>query len=160
MDRVNRILEDKQYQLYVEKNEAAEGKRIFCRHNMAHFLDVARIAMLMNVERALGIEKEVIYAAALLHDIGRFAEYADGTPHEEASAKLAPEILQRCGFADDEERLICQAIASHRDRTIAEECSLSGILYLADKASRSCHSCKARTLCKWSEEKKNMTIKY
>lgn len=160
MDRVNRILEDKQYQLYVEKNEAAEDKRIFCRHNMAHFLDVARIAMLMNVERTLGIGEEIIYAAALLHDIGRFAEYADGTPHEEASAKLAPEILQRCGFTDEEEALICQAIASHRDRTVAGESSLSGILYLADKASRACHSCKARTLCKWSEEKKNMIIKY
>lgn len=160
MDRVNAILADDKYQLYLKKNEEAEGDRIFCHHNMEHFLDVARIAMLMNAERGLGIAKELIYATALLHDIGRFAEYEEGIPHEEASANLAPDILQRCGFAKEEEQVICKAIMSHRDATVKEEDSLSSLLYLADKASRACHSCKAKAECKWSEEKKNLTILY
>ena len=62
--------------------EEAEQKREFCRHQMPHLLDVARIAYILNLERQLGIEKEVIYTAALLHDIGKFGQYRDGIPHE------------------------------------------------------------------------------
>lgn len=160
MDRVNRILQNKEYQLYIEKNAAAEGERIFCRHNMEHFLDVARIAMLLNLEKGLSIDKGLIYATALLHDIGRWKEYEDGTPHEVAGARIAPGILADCGYKEEEKKMICKAILSHRDASVAEEDGLSGILYVADKLSRSCHSCQARSLCKWSEEKKNLTIKY
>ena len=160
MDRVNRILQNKEYQLYLGKNVAAEDERIFCRHNMEHFLDVARIAMLLNVERNLGIDKGTLYAAALLHDIGRWKEYEDGTPHEVASARIAPKILADCGYTEEERALICKAILSHRDASVAPEESLDGILYEADKLSRPCHSCQAKALCKWSEEKKNLSIKY
>ena len=59
--------------------------RIFCGHDMAHFLDVARLAYLFNLEENLKLEKEEIYTAALLHDVGRFVQYEDGTPHQLAS---------------------------------------------------------------------------
>ena len=160
MNRVNCILQNKEYQLYLAKNVAAEDERIFCRHNMEHFLDVARIAMLMNLEEGLGIDKEMVYATALLHDIGRWKEYEDGTPHEVASAELTPEILAQCGFTKEESRTICKAILTHRDASLAKEDSLCKIVYLADKKSRACHNCRARALCKWSEEKKNLTIEY
>ena len=92
MKRVNKILENSTYQEYIRKNKAAEVDRIFCCHNMEHFLDVARIAQIINLEEKLELSKELIYATALLHDIGRHVQYEDGTPHEVASAKLAENI--------------------------------------------------------------------
>lgn len=89
MDRVNRILHNPKYRECVEKNRKYEEERIFCRHDMSHFLDVARLSWIENLEKGLGIEKELIYAAALLHDCGRFRQYEDGTPHELAGAQLA-----------------------------------------------------------------------
>ena len=54
--------------------------------------------------------------------------------------------------------LILDAIRSHRDKAVAQENSLRGILYTADKRSRSCFACPARTDCDWPEEKKNLTL--
>ena len=82
MERVNRILEHDGYQECLRKNETAEKDRRFCRHDMAHFLDVARIAWILNLQEEAGAEQELIYAAALLHDCGRWRQYEDGTPHE------------------------------------------------------------------------------
>ena len=50
MERVNRILEHDGYQECLRKNETAEKDRRFCRHDMAHFLDVARIAWILNLQ--------------------------------------------------------------------------------------------------------------
>lgn len=160
MERVNRILKSQKYQEYIDKIKAAEETRIFCCHNMGHFLDVARIAALINEEENLGINKELIYATALLHDIGRHVQYADGTPHEQVSAVLAPDILLEAGFESQEQRVILCAIKEHRNAEIAEEKSLAGIIYRADKASRACFACEAEKLCDWKAEKKNLEIKY
>jgi len=158
MERVNGILENKLYQKYVKRNDKEEKKRIFCRHDMTHFLDVARIALILNMEEDYGIEKELIYAAALLHDIGRWMQYQDGTPHEQASAGLAPEILVKSGFDEREQELILGAILSHRDASVKDEKTLRGLLYRADKRSRACFACKAQEKCDWKGEKKNMRI--
>ena len=92
MDRVNRILHNPKYRECVEKNRKYEEERIFCRHDMSHFLDVARLSWIENLEKGLGIEKELIYAAALLHDCGRFRQYED-----------APQEMTRRGEAGCEE---------------------------------------------------------
>lgn len=68
MERVNRILRHEAFRRHMRENEAAEKERIFCRHDMAHFLDVARIAMILNLQQGLGISRDIIYGAALLHD--------------------------------------------------------------------------------------------
>ncbi len=57
---------------------AEEGRR-FCHHDMGHFLDVARLAMIFNLQQGLSVSKEMIYAAALLHDIGRWNSMRTGT---------------------------------------------------------------------------------
>lgn len=158
MERIDKILNHDLFLECLRLNEQAEADRIFCHHDMTHFLDVARIAMIMNLEKGLGIPKDVIYAAALLHDIGRYMQYAEGIPHEEASAQLAPQILKDCGYSDKETRVIVSAIAAHRDKTVAEETSLNGILYKADKASRPCFSCKAAGECNWKADKKNLSV--
>lgn len=160
MDRIDRILK---HDLFIEnlaENNTAEADRCFCRHDMAHFLDVARIAMIMNLQEGLEIPQELIYGAALLHDIGRHRQYAEGIPHEQASAAIAPEILGQCGFDEKETSVIVDAILLHRNREAASEKSLRGVLYRADKASRPCFSCKAEKDCNWKDDKKNRNILY
>lgn len=160
MDRIDKILKHPLFLENLEKNHAAEANRRFCRHNMEHFLDVARIARIMSLEESVNLSQEWIYAAALLHDIGRHVQYDRGVPHEEASAAIAPEILQECGFTLSETDAIVRAIASHRDARIAGEKNLQGLLYRADKASRACYACRAEKECNWKGEKKNLTIAY
>ena len=136
--------------------------RIFCRHQMTHLLDVARIAYISNMEQGLGIEKEVIYAAALLHDIGKYVQYEDGTPHEQSGEKIASEILgslsEKDAFSDEENRMILTAIRGHR-RLREDADVLEKLLYTSDKASRMCFACPAEGECDWSTEKKNMELK-
>ena len=158
MKRMNQILNLESYQTYLKKNEQAEAERIFCHHDMGHFLDVARIAMILNKEEGYGVSGELIYAAALLHDIGRWQQYEDGTPHELASANLAPDMLLKCGFNTEETAVIVKAISLHRNSEIKEDKDLNGLLYRADKLSRACFACKAEKECNWKGEKKNRCL--
>ncbi len=158
MERINQILASDLYGGYLKKNNKAEAGRRFCRHNMGHFLDVARIAWILNQEEGYGQEKELVYAAALLHDIGRWMQYEQGVPHEQASAALAPEILRSCGFAREEEETVIKAIGNHRNADIKEEKSLSGLLYRADKYSRPCFACEMKEACDWKTGKKNLQL--
>lgn len=160
MDRIDKILHHDLFVRNLEKNKAAEAGRRFCRHDMAHFLDVARIGMVINLEEELGIGKEMIYATALLHDIGKHLQYSAGIPHEKASAGLAPEILRTCGFDEKETGVIVEAILRHRTQEAASERNLNGLLYRADKASRACFACAAESECNWKGSKKNMQIVY
>lgn len=158
MDRINRILNNSSYLEHLGQIHKAEQERNFCRHNMAHFLDVARIAWIWNLEEGLGMDKEIVYAAALLHDIGRHEQYKDGTSHETASARIAPEILRDCGFVQEEVELVVDAIMSHRSSGIKDENSFRGLLYRADKASRACFACGVRGGCSWKDGKKNLNL--
>lgn len=160
MDRINQILNHDLYKSYMEQNEQAEADRRFCRHNVGHLLDVARIGMLLNLEEGYGLPKDLVYGAALLHDIGRFRQYEDGTPHETASAVLAPQILQDCGFEDKEAAVIIEAIRNHRNALVREDRDLNGLLYRADKASRACYVCRVAQECNWSGRKKNQDLIY
>ena len=136
-----------------------EAARRFCRHDVSHCLDVARLAWIENLERELGLQKDVVYAAALLHDLGRYAQMTGGEPHHAASARLAGEILPECGFSREETAEIAAAILGHRETKTAGDPRLLGVLYRADKASRCCWDCAARTVCNWSDTKKNLTLK-
>lgn len=157
MERVNNILEDIAYNELITDIKRWESKREFCKHNMRHFLDVARIAYIMVLEREMNVKKDVIYAIGLLHDIGRGEQYENKTPHEEASAKLAPSILQRSGYTENEIETIISCIKNHRNKENIEG-SLEEIIYRADKLSRPCYSCKAENKCDWDRLKKNMGI--
>ena len=160
MERVNRILRHKAFQWHMKENERAEKERIFCRHDMAHFLDVARIAMILNLRENLGLPKDLMYGAALLDDFVRHEQYIPGTPHEIASARIAPDILADCGYGPEERQEIAQAIALHRDSETAQRHDLAGILYRADKASRACFACGASGQCNWKEDRKNQEISW
>ena len=140
----------------------AEQERIFCRHTMEHFLDVARLMYIYNLEDGAGLDKELIYAAALLHDIGRYEQISQGTPHHIAGARMAKLIMKDCDFGNEEIRTVQEAIENHRtaDRQNGMGNLLAVYLYRADKQSRNCFSCPAFTECNWPMEKKNMVILY
>lgn len=160
MDRVNQILQHDMYRECLAQIRRSEQGRIFCGHDMSHFLDVARLAHLFNLEEGLKIDREKIYAAALLHDIGRHIQYMNGTPHQEASVPLAAKILEDSGFDKGEQEEILTAILRHRDKYVKEEKNLAGIIYRADKMSRACYGCAARELCDWDDTKKNLVLEY
>lgn len=131
-----------------------EQGRIYCGHDMNHFLDVARACWIRVLEQGLVLRKDVVYAAALLHDIGKGLQYESGTPHHLASAELAGVILPDCGYDSEEIQAITQAIRLHRKPT-AEDAPLVGLLYEADKKTRLCFCCNAGQDCNWPEDKRN-----
>ena len=159
-ERINQILKHELFLYHLNANNTAEADRRFCRHNMVHFLDVARIGMIINLTEELQINSDLIYAAALLHDMGKHIQYENGTPHEIASGEIAPTILKDCGFTAEESAVIVEAILWHRNADAAKEQNLKGILYRADKASRACFACEAEAECNWKDGKKNLTIKF
>lgn len=157
-DRINIILHNDKFNEYLGKNENLEKDRKFCCHNINHFLDVARIAYIISLEEKLDLKKDIIYAAALLHDIGKWQQYESGIPHNEASAKLAVEILKVSNFDDAEINLIIDAIKNHRYENRTSD--LSYILYKSDKLSRKCFKCKSTDKCNWKDDKKNFDITF
>jgi len=159
LKRVNNILQNENYKNYIRLNEDYEIDRIFCRHGMQHLLDVARIGYIMSLEKDLRIKKSLIYAASLLHDIGRWKEYKDGTPHDAASAELAKKILIESGYNSEDTDEILVAIRNHREKDNIPG-SLSDILSKSDKLSRSCFNCPAENQCNWPQEKKNLNIQF
>lgn len=159
MERLNRIMEDTTFKECLKKISDWEKTRQFCRHDINHFLNVARIAMIINLEEKFEIPKVQIYAAALLHDIGRYEQYETGIDHAIASAGIAPEILIRAGFDAKETDVIVLAIANHRNKMVEKEKTLNGLIYRADKLSRECYFCKVQKECDWSKEKKNLSLR-
>ncbi|MCD7778707.1 MAG: HD domain-containing protein [Clostridiales bacterium] len=135
--------------------EIIEKDRIFCRHDLRHCIDVARITMILGYEEGVSLDKEAVYAAALLHDIGRASSSRD---HHKKSAEMAEEILRKSGFSYSETKTIIEVIENHGNKDIAEEKSFSGLFYRADKLSRDCLNCKASGACYWSEDKKNLSL--
>ena len=84
---------------------------------------------LKNVKEDLKISDDMIYATALLHDIGRHIQYRQGIGHEISSAQIAPLILDDCDFTVEEKNQIIEAILKHRDSKTSEEKNLNCLLY-------------------------------
>ena len=159
MERFQKIVCHETYRQTYERLQELEKDREFCRHDMEHFLSVARISYLMVLEKKLDIPKDIIYATALLHDLGRADQYEKGISHEEAGAILAKEILKDCGYKTAERKRMVDTILKHRD-TDGKEDEFTAIFYRADKLSRDCIHCKVRQDCYWPEEKKNSRYIY
>lgn len=158
MNKVNEILNNNKYQEALNEIEELEKERIFCKHDLEHFLSVARIMEIENLKSQLGFDEEILYAAALLHDIGRHLEYQENVPHEKASYELAETILADTAFTKKEEEEILKAIAAHRNQEESEKDGLAKLLYQSDKKSRPCFWCKAKEECNWPDSKKNLKL--
>lgn len=152
-ERVNRILSHPVYQDCMKRLAVKEETRVYCRHGLEHQLDVARIAWIICLEEGFSIRKDVVYAAALLHDLGRAEDYED---HDRAGAVLAERILPDCGYCPEEVLFMAEAVRRHGEET--GETELGDLLHRADRLSRNCFGCTARDTCKWSEEEKNKGV--
>ena len=159
MDRYNLILNHPEYLKRLKKLRQLEQDRVFCRHDITHSLDVARIMYIISLEKKYNIDKDIIYATALLHDTGRREQYNDNIPHNLASVKIAQSILSDCRYSDSEIEEICVAICKHRKKTQVRS-RLTELLFSADKLSRLCFECKAEKECYWDKELKNNNIIY
>jgi len=150
MERVNRILADPEYQGFLRENARREEARVFCRHDLAHMLDVARLAYILLLEAGPPANawpgRELVYAAGLLHDIGRWRQYDGDGDHAAAGAVLAGPILERAGFRPEEAAVIGRAIAEHRSAQ-GQSGLLGAVLSRADDLSRACYRCGAREHC-------------
>ena len=148
MDRVNRLLASPAYREYLQRIEEKEVGRPFCPHHFHHCLDVARLCWIFFLEEGIDGAKDVVYGAALLHDIGRWLEYEGGGCHAARGAELADPLLAQAGYDEGERRLIINAIAAHRGKVAdAPSSPLSVFLQKADKYSRLCFQCTAWDDC-------------
>ena len=163
MERVDAIWRHPVYRQQLTRIEELEQDRTFCRHGAPHLLDVARVMWIGVLEEGLADElpRDVVYATALLHDIGRAAQYDMEEPHDIAGVRIAREIMgtveDGCAFSPAEQELIVDAIGAHRGGAKAAT-TLARLLYRADKLSRPCFACAARPECNWPEEKRNHAI--
>lgn len=157
MERLDAIWNHPVFRAELARLEQMERDRVYCRHGMPHLLDVARTAYILSLERQTSIPRDVLYAAALLHDIGRAAQYETGTPHEQAGVPLACAILEESRFTATEKRDIVECVRNHHGRRFGGD-SLCDLIFEADKRSRPCFACLASDSCKWTEEQKNQTL--
>lgn len=194
MKRINQLLHHPVFTDHLDRLAQLEKDRIYCCHGLSHLLDTARIACLLQYQKGNDPQEaekteelstistknspkesafpvEIIYAAALLHDIGRVLQYEQGLPHETAGLAAAKQILTDCCFTAHEQALILDAIQFHRKDTKAtaslsektgdhptETDRFRQILHTADKLSRNCFTCPAADTCYWPEDKKNQGI--
>lgn len=116
--RIAAVGESPLFRACLGRIDAAEADRAFCRHGLPHALDVARIAWILNLERAYGLSRDVVYAAGLLHDVGRAGQYATGEDHDVAGVRIAEEILdalpEHLRLGAGERAAILEAVGGHR----------------------------------------------
>ncbi len=98
-------------------------------HDFDHVLRV--VAMADRIAEAEGADREVVRAAALLHDIGLDEGRAG---HETSAAKRAVEILRAQGYGEAFCSAVAHAIESHRFRSGPTPQTLEAkVLFDADK---------------------------
>jgi len=105
----------------------------------AHRLDHVRRVYKLCVRLAGSepVDRDVLRAAALLHDVARAREDGDpsgNTDHAALGADMARDILQRVDFPQDKIESVCACIRTHRFRTgQAPESLEAQMLFDADK---------------------------
>lgn len=159
MNRFEKLQQDPMFVQLLNEIEAAEENRPFCRHGLPHLLDTARIAWIDALENSLPLDKSIVYAAALLHDLGRAPRYAGKGDHDTAALDDCRDMLSRSGYASDEIAAILAAVAAHGDKHTPDSHLplLSALLRRADGASRNCWHCPAADECNWTAQRRNNT---
>ena len=159
LGRIGVVRKDPFYLDCLSLNGERERDRLFCRHDYRHMVLVSQISCkiikqtgglskLIKTEGLNGIKPalEVVYAAGLLHDMGRWRQYDTGEDHALAGSVMAGSVLKRAGFSEREAVVITRAIREHR-KTLPGQSYLGRVLCLADDLSRPCGSCSSRLDC-------------
>jgi uncharacterized protein len=84
-------------------------------HGMDHIDRVTRLCRLIGQEEHA--DMAVLIPAALLHDIARPVEKAEGIPHEEEGARVAEQYLRSIHYDETRIQAIAGAIRTHRFRS-------------------------------------------
>ncbi len=117
-------------------------------HDFSHTERVVRLCL--RIGREEGADLEILYAAALLHDIARDDGDAKGECHARLSAEKARPILEKAGFPREKQEAVVHCIETHRFRSDAPPQSLEAkILYDSDKldAIGAIGVCRAYAYC-------------
>ncbi|KUO50753.1 MAG: hypothetical protein APF76_15775 [Desulfitibacter sp. BRH_c19] len=156
-DKIKAILNHEEFKRRNKLIDVYEDERKFCLHNLQHFLDTARITYILILEnneyvklfpgKSINQVKELIYAAGLLHDLGRVEQYSDGVDHALASGRIAEPIMEDIGFSSQDIDIVCKAIGEHRKYNKSNS-PFGKKLYQGDKLSRQCQGCEAFDECK------------
>lgn len=149
--------------------QSYEQDRIYCKHDLAHALDVCRIAWILYLEYRLSLdgnemgswEKDRFYVTGLLHDVGRVFQYRNGEHHSSAGVRMAEQILREIGYPSEWMEETLRIIGSHQGRSTLQEMpkNMEYFLRRADHLSRNCFCCAAADSCKWKEQERNQTIR-
>lgn len=114
---MNRNINLKKYMEYVEgvlqKYNRDKGKKSPFRSRVNHTKRVLMWAMRL-VEEMTDVDKDVLFVAAIFHDIG----YATGTPeeHQAVSAQMFEEYAKSEGMDIDFVNVVADAIRIHSDK--------------------------------------------
>jgi uncharacterized protein len=101
-------------------------------HTLDHTMRVYSLSM--QLSENLPVNRRVLEAAALLHDIGRPKEAESHISHSITSGEMARDILAMVGYSDLEIEQVVSAIRTHRFSEGIKPTSLEGqILSDADK---------------------------
>lgn len=108
-----------------------------CMGDSAHDGEHVRrvLHMALNLAEGEAVDRDVLIAAALLHDIGRAAQMADsGVDHAERGSEMARAFLNGMGFEPGFVDHVAACIATHRYRSGFPPASREAeILFDADK---------------------------
>ena len=156
----NLILKNAEYKSYIEQNCKADSGRKLCSHNLQHAIDVARVAYIISLENGYGIEKDIVYCAALLHDVAKWMQIQNKElDHAGEGALLAEKILVEIGMDVKVTAAIKDAIIKHRFKD-AGASNLARVLYDADKSCRLCQQCENIENCPDFADGQQFALKY
>lgn len=99
-------------------------------HGFDHLENVANFAL--KLSGVYGGKRDLLFAAALLHDLGRIEPKLHGKNSAQKSAKLAKPILKKAGYRQGEIKLITQIILEHDKVELSSNLLESRILKDAD----------------------------
>ncbi len=113
------------------------ARRAFGRSQQeAHSYDHTRrvLSISLQIGKEMDARIRILYAAALLHDVGRPREEKTGVSHAAISGEMSRKVLSEAGYTPQEIESVVAAIRTHRFSEGLRPVSLEGmILSDADK---------------------------
>ena len=139
----DRIRENAEIRVYMEKGNENLGVLGYTEHAMAHAMRASHTAA--DILEKLGYserEVELSRIAGYMHDIGNCINRTD---HAHTGAIMAMQILREMGMAPQDVAVVIAAIGNHDEKTGTAVDAVSAALILADKCDVRRSRVRART---------------